>query len=237
MAQREFLFHIPIEFVKSDDGKRIVRGFATTEHQDREGETVLQDGLDFTDLMKWGWFNDNHGKSASDKIGYPTRLEPKTYPDGRKGHYIEGELLRDYRPADRIWELGEALRKQAAPRQLGFSIEGTIDERRDNGKTIAKARVRNIAITADPINPYANVDMVVKALLAGGDVASPGAMQGSGFPLRPESLEGSQTNLAGPKKKKRKKRMTKGEAVDWFMSRGYTLDAAVMLTKLARRSQ
>jgi hypothetical protein len=235
---RDFQFFIPVEFVKGADGRRVVKGFVTTEHKDREEETLLQDGLDFTEFMSYGWFNDNHSKATSGAVGWPTLLEKRVTSDGKKGHYVEGELLRDYGPANQIWELQDALIRNNAPRKLGFSVEGAIEQRTGHdGRTISKAKVRNVAITPNPINPYAGMETVTKALMAGADVASPGAVPGSGFALRPESLEGTSTNAAGPttkKKRKKRKKMTAGEAVDHLMERGYSLELACRIVQLAK---
>jgi hypothetical protein len=222
-VSEDFCFFIPATFEKGGDGKRIVRGFVSTEHQDREDETILQDGLDFTEFMNFGWFNDNHSKSTADKIGYPTLLEARAHPDGKKGHYVEGVVLSDYEPADKIWGLHRALKSNKAPRTLGFSIEGAIQRRTGtNGKIISKAKVRNVAITADPINPYAGLEAVVKGLTAGTDVSAPPATPGQGFPLRAESLG-----------KKRKRRMSHGESIDHLMAKGHSYDTAVKIVKFA----
>jgi hypothetical protein len=222
---KTFRFYIPAEFEKASDGRRLVRGFVTTEHRDREKEKVLQAGLDFTEFLRHGWFNDNHSKSTKSNLGWPLKLEPRDYPDGKKGHYVEGEMMKNYRPADEIWDLAEALKANKAPRQLGFSIEGTIDEREDGGKTISKARVRNVAITANPVNPYAGLEPVMKALTAGAEVSAPPAAPGQGFPLRTESLE--------RKKKKKKKRKSCGEHVDALVKKGMRRDNALKAVLLA----
>lgn len=222
-----FRLQMPLEFLKGADGRRIIRGFCTTEHKDREKEIVLQDGLDFSEFLAHGWFNDNHSRDTGKNIGWPTKLERATTPDGKKGHFVEGELLRNYAPADQVWDFAHALKENAAPRQLGMSIEGAIDQRSGpDGKIISKARVRKVAVTADPINPYTGAEMVIKALMAGGDISAPAPTPGQGFPLRAESLEG------GTKKKKRKAKKA-GEAVDALVAKGYRADIALKLVLLA----
>lgn len=224
-----FRFFVPAEFVKGDDGKRIIRGFVTTEHRDREKEIVLQDGLDFSEFMQYGWFNDNHSRDTAKNIGWPVKLERSTTPDGKKAHYVEGELLRNFGPADQIWDFAHALKENRAPRQLGFSIEGAIDQRSgEGGKTIAKARVRKVAVTADPINPYTGLETVTKALMAGTATAAPAPSGGEGFPLRQESLEGGTKD-----KKKKKKAKSAGEAVDGLVAKGYRPDVALRVVLLA----
>jgi hypothetical protein len=232
-----FRVYFPAELYKGNDGRRFVRGFCSTEHEDREKETVLQDGLDFSEALQFGWFNDNHSKSTSDRIGWPTAIEKRTTNDGKKGHWVEGELLVGYEPADRVWKLHEALKENKAPRHLAFSIEGSIDKRLGpGGKTIAKARVRNIAITADPVNPFAGMEAVAKSLMAGTDIQSPGAQPGNAFPLRSESLEGAEEDEDERRKRKRKrkrKRMTRGESIDWLMAQGLDFERSVQTVRFA----
>ena len=48
-------------FEKGTGDKRIkLRGIISTEHRDRQGEVILQRGLDFRPFLDYGWFNDNH---------------------------------------------------------------------------------------------------------------------------------------------------------------------------------
>lgn len=220
--------HVPITFFeKAGDLKtsRRFAGFVTTEHRDLEGEIALQDGLDFeTQFMKAGWFNDNHSKETGGNIGYPVRLEKRSTKDGKKGTYVEGHLIRGYPRADAVWDLGRALQAQNAPRKLGFSVEGTIFNRSGiDNKIIAKALVRNVAITATPINPYTGMECLTKALMAGGSILTPTPSPGEGFPLRTESLEGT----------KKKKRLTKAAAMELMLARGYSRVVAEKVLEIA----
>ena len=81
----DFTIFVPATFLEKG-GKRLICGFVTTEHEDRETETVLQDGLDFEEFLKYGYFNDNHSGATRDLLGYPTKIEPRETPDGRRGH-------------------------------------------------------------------------------------------------------------------------------------------------------
>src|SRR5260221_14723608 len=108
----------------SDPELRRIGGFCSTEDLDRQGEIVVQKGLDFDEFVKFGYFNDNHKQDISAVLGYPDLAEL------RKGRWwTEGKLITGYGPADRVWELAKALHKSKAPRKLGFSIEGKVLER------------------------------------------------------------------------------------------------------------
>lgn len=197
------LFHrwIPFDVVgleKGSDGKERVRirGVASTEHMDQDGDTIVQDGLDFSYFLKRGFFNDNHSKDTADVLGYPDKVYAVTVDDedGKKvrATAVEGYLL-DTPEAQRIANLARAL--DGTPRQLGFSVEGPPPVRDPrNPNRIVKAVVRNVAITNCPVNPFTKLGLVKsmqlsKALSVGGPGQSPGAqVAGSARPIMPESL-------------------------------------------------
>lgn len=144
--------------------QRSIGGFCSTEDLDRQDEVVVAKGLDFSEFVNFGWFNDNHRQGTADKLGYPTLAEL------RKGRWwTEGNLVAGYPLADQIWMLAKALAKSSAPRRLGFSIEGKVLER-DHGNRILKAKIRNVAITGDPVNTSCQWSVMVKAFAPVDDV-------------------------------------------------------------------
>jgi hypothetical protein len=176
MREMPFHFEIPIDFFEKADaepGKQHrIGGIVTTDNPDRQGEIILQQGLDFSDFLKYGWYNDNHTKETDGILGYPELVRSfhkgETLPSGKpataNGHWAEGYLL-DTERAKKIWELGKALAK--TNRRLGFSVEGGITKRTGPlRKTIAQAKVRNIAITNCPVNADSQLDILAKSLLA-----------------------------------------------------------------------
>jgi hypothetical protein len=200
---------IPFQVVgleKGKDGKERVRirGIASTEHMDQDGDTIVQDGLDFSYFLKRGYFNDNHSKGTADVLGYPDKVYPVTIDDnGQKvrATAVEGYLLGTKSAKD-IAELAREL--DGTPRQLGFSVEGPppVRDPRDPNR-IVKAVVRNVAITNCPVNPFTKLGLVksmafAKALSVGGPAQAPGAqVTGSARPLMPESL-GLRLTLCAP---------------------------------------
>lgn len=217
-----FKFEIPVEvFEKAGEAGKEWRigGIATTEHPDRQDEVVRQSGLDWSDFLDNGWFNDNHSRDTTGVLGYPSKVKATTYR-GKPATYVEGYLLQDYDRAKEIYKLGKALQK--TNRKLGFSVEGKITRREGvGGKIIAQARVSNIAITNCPVNTATGMEILAKslqvaesadptewekALAAGASVESPGAAPGEGFALRTESLESAPKAVTEPGKKKRKKK-------------------------------
>lgn len=144
---------------------RPIGGWCSTEHLDRQEEVVVAKGLDFTDFINFGYFNDNHRQGTADVLGYPRTI--KLHNDR---WWTEGNLIKDFAPADRVWELAKALRKSKAPRKLGFSIEGKVQMRDDNTRRILRAKVRNVAITNCPVNTNCTWDILAKAFGTEADV-------------------------------------------------------------------
>lgn len=206
---QHFSFDLDADFFEKageGDKDRRVGGLVSTDHLDRQSEVLLQEGLDFGPFLKSGWFNDNHDAATDAVLGYPSSAQMRELPDGRRGWYVEGYLIKGTARVDRIWDLAQALQK--SDRRLGFSVEGSIVERDpNNSKIVRKAVVREVAITRCPVNEATALQVLAKSLSAGSAIGDPGVAPGEGFPLRVQSLEGVE-----PKKKKRK-RMSKAEAV------------------------
>jgi len=208
MGSMPFHFEVPISFFEKADAPkgqtRRVGGIISTENPDRQGEIVLQKGLDFTDFVKNGWFNDNHSKDTDGVVGYPEEVQyfkkGDTLPDNTKapsnGHWAEGYLLAGHDRADRLWSLGKAL--SGTGRRLGYSVEGNIHRRigpktvfkksakGDSGSwvgnTIAKATVRNVAITNCPVNTDTGLSILAKSLQAS-ELAEPNEVESRLFVL------------------------------------------------------
>ena len=170
-----FRVELPIslfEKASADEGKkRRIGGVISSEETDRQGDVLIQKGLDFTDFLTNGWYNDNHSKDTTGILGYPEGVQQfakgEILPDGDVATadctWAEGYLLPDWEPADRIWRLGKAL--QGSGRKLGFSVEGSILRRTGNlRKTVAHAKVRNVAITNCPVNTGTGMALLQKSL-------------------------------------------------------------------------
>jgi hypothetical protein len=176
-----------------------IGGIVSTDQLDKQGEEVVQEGLDFRPFLREGWYNDNHGQRTSDVLGYPTDAfyvsQGSQLPNGRiaenNGWWAEGYLLNTTE-ARKVWEVCDAATASTIPgdRKLGFSIEGKVG-RRDKTKPtrIMTALVRNVAITHCPVNTGTEVASLAKALMAGSSIENAGAAPGDGFPLRAESLD------------------------------------------------
>lgn len=191
MPDTPFHFEVPVSFFEKADApkgqKRRIGGIISTENPDRQGEVVLQKGLDFGDFIKSGWLNDNHSKETSEgKLGYPVSVshfqKGAKLPNGEaapaNAHWMEGHLLENWAPADKIWKLGKSL--QDTGRSLGFSVEGRIHRRIGEktvfkksadgkgkwvGNTVARASVKNVAITDCPVNVQTGLELLSKSMI------------------------------------------------------------------------
>jgi len=163
--------------------QRRIGGLITTDNRDRQNEIVLQRSLDFEPFKKFGWFNDNHSKDTDGVVGYPDAdslryvKKGESLPNGQvapgNGHWAEGYLLESER-GNKIWDTAMALHKAGGDRRLGFSIEGSIQQRTGKDrKTIAKASVRNVAVTNCPVNTDTRLETLAKSIQAVEDCNTP----------------------------------------------------------------
>ena len=269
-----FQFECPAVFFEKASAppgqRRRIAGVITTESKDRQKEIVIQKGLDFSPFVENGWFNDNHSKKTDGIVGYPEKVQHfqkgQKLPNGNIApsnlHWSEGYLLEGHEPADRLWTLGQSLQKSGGGRRLGFSIEGSVEKRQGPGRrTIAKARVRNVAITNCPVNSDTKMEVLAKSLVAvqladdddlikalgmgtaTGPTVGPGADvsgMGAGQVLTPESLETEQLHSLTDDDGKKKKKLNKAEAMVWLHERmphvsAQTLGRIVDTTLLLKR--
>lgn len=208
-----FQFFAPLSFFEkasAPEGKRKrIAGVISTEDLDKQGEVVVQKGLDFQPFLKEGWFNDNHSKKTADVLGYPEGVQTfqkgERLPDGNTAPtnltWAEGYLL-DTPEGERIWNLGRALTKAGGQRRLGYSLEGSVQKRTGpSGRVVAKAVIRNVAITNCPVGEGTRLETLVKSLTEvekgltmgtptpGTAVTGPKSGEGAGQVLARESLE------------------------------------------------
>jgi hypothetical protein len=221
ISEDEFRVWLPevafIEKSESDNeahNSRKIKGIMSTQRKDRQGEVLLSKGLDFSEFLSHGHFNDNHSQDTSAIVGYPEKVEYhnslRDYGISSPGWTCEGYVIKGTKRSDAIWELARAL--QGVPnRKLGFSVEGKVERRSD--KTIEKAKIRHVAITNCPVNTdctwevleksFHEADMAIKAMTAGYGV-SPSTQVG-GSSLRTESLDSDAKKVASMEAKKKKK--------------------------------
>jgi len=233
ISETDFRVWLPDVIFKSDSenetyDSRKIEGIMSTERKDRQGEVVTAKGLDFSEFLHNGHFNDNHNQETSAIVGYPQKvqyhtdlgsIDPKL--KGVDGWSCKGYVIKGTKRADGIWELAQAL--QAVPnKKLGFSIEGKVTRRAN--KTIESAKIRNVAITNCPVNTdctwnllaksFAEEEYAMKSLstdaekaMSAGYGVSPATQTGGGA-LRTEDLDSKpkDVSFANEEEKKKKSR-------------------------------
>lgn len=199
-TQDDFSFYLPVDIVKSGNSKKEMRiaGFASTPDEDRQGDNIIQTGLDISDFVNYGWLNYDHDNSKI--LGYPDKAKTKL---SKQGFYIEGIFLDSNPLAVDLYNLSVSLQNSNAPRRLGFSVEGKILQR-DAYQRISKAKVFNVAVTPNPVNPKATWSALVKSFTSStpldkaceaGYTSAIGEVT-SGASLKPESLDRAFRTLA-----------------------------------------
>lgn len=209
MRQAQFDIYLPIDSIEkaksnSNVENYIVRGYASSNDRDYQGEKIDQSGMDISYLMSDGYIDIEHDKS--DICGVPTE---NTHMD-EHGLYLEAVLFGDNPGVQRMLSLQRNFDKSGIKRNIGFSIEGTVLERDSLDESIVRqVQCTGVALTTHPANKYARVDSwdtlvksmnadtledVEKAWCAGSGV-SPKTQQG-GAALRTESLSSDIISLA-----------------------------------------
>lgn len=151
-----FKFTVPANLTKSKEGKWVVKGLASAEVVDRQGELIIQKGIDLSPIdSKRGFLNWDHDNSPESTIGILTgytRVDNKTF--------IQGELFQKHERAKAIHAIMESLHEHGSG-AMGLSIEGKILERdTKNPKIIRKCKVNNVALTLNPVFKDSQVSLV-----------------------------------------------------------------------------
>lgn len=187
---------VPVSFgdplAKADSDEKVtaqIGGICSTDDLDFEGESIAQDGLDWSYFLRHGWFNHEHQQGPSAVLGHPVKVEPVN----EKRTRVEGVLYLAKELGRQVYETAMALKKAGGERTLGFSIEGQVLERcPKNPKKVLKARVLNVAITSAPVNPHTNLELIARSMGADLGYQSPAIpdADASLSALMQESLEG-----------------------------------------------
>lgn len=151
-----FRFVVPADLEKASDGSYKIRGLASTERVDQQGEVLIQKGIDLTPIdKKKGIINFDHMKGPENTIGL---LDG--YQRTEKGLVIEGRLFKNHTKAKAVREIMESLGEGDRGR-VGLSVEGRILERDpSNPSVIRKCQISAVAVTLNPVNTDTYADLV-----------------------------------------------------------------------------
>jgi len=124
-----------------------IEGLASVEIVDREGETLIQDGMK---LEKGTPIILEHPRGVLTTIGEVVEVTRTTH-DGKPATLVKGDLFLTLALGKMVWEQAVGLQKAEATFQLGFSVEGKSDERDATNPTIVrKSTIAALAVTMDP---------------------------------------------------------------------------------------
>ncbi len=151
-----FKFVMPAEISKSEDGEWKIAGLASTDAVDRQGERIMQKGVDLTPIeQKQGFFNFDHDNSPENTIG-----AIDGYNQSQEGLYVHGRLFKNHTKAKAVYEIMSSLGKSDQGR-VGLSVEGKVLERdKENPSVITKCQIKNVAVTLNPVNTNTYADIV-----------------------------------------------------------------------------
>ena len=149
-------FTVPASLEKSKEGDWKVKGLASTQNLDRQGEVIVQKGIDLTPIdQKRGVLNWDHKPGIENMVGV---LDGYSKDD--KGLYVEGRLFKNHDKARAIYGVMSSLSDSDKGR-IGLSVEGKILERdKANPKIIKKCKINAVAITMNPVNSDTYADLV-----------------------------------------------------------------------------
>jgi hypothetical protein len=178
-----------------------VRGWASSEHRDQQGDVLVQDGIDWGYFLSKGWFTYEHDRGPDNIIGHPERIE-KGEINGVPATRVEGVLYLSDPRAKRMFDTSLAMQKSNSGRRLGLSIQGHALAR--EGKRVIKSRVLNTGVCAHPVNADMRLEALARSLEAADNVVkgvdagyqTPADMSGAGSiaPLVKQSLSGAISN-------------------------------------------
>jgi len=140
-------------------------GTASTPDKDREGDIVIQKGLNFAPFKEFGEFNWNHIPHAM--TGVPTGKKAWFEEPGWRcqGEIISNLPIFDGYTTDMVVQQHNQLKKAGFNRGLCLSIEGKIQKRSGDGRFVAKADIYNIAHSFRPQNINCTVTMLAKSMM------------------------------------------------------------------------
>ena len=124
-----------------------IEGLASVEIKDREGETLIQDGMT---LKKGCPIILEHPRGVLTTIGEVVAVERTTH-EGKPATLVKGDLFLTIGLGKLVWDQAVGLQKAEATFRIGFSIEGKADDRDPADRTIVrKSTVAALAVTMDP---------------------------------------------------------------------------------------
>jgi len=161
MRSENFSIILPAQISKSKGDSWRIRGLASTENIDRQGEILLQSGMDLTPIDRGvGSINWEHGEKPEDQIGL---LDGYSKENGKV--FLEGRLFKKHDRAKAVKQILDSLEDGDVGR-LGLSVQGQIVQRNGiNDKIVEKCIIDSVAVTLKPVNSDTHVSLI-KSMIA-----------------------------------------------------------------------
>lgn len=169
----------PFDLVKGsgaeNDKLGLIKGVATTEMPDDDGDIIKVDGIDWSYFVGdgtepgRGFLLDEHPVGNHNIVGFPQSVSPtEVIAKGEvyKGANVAGALYLEKPRGLALYESARVMRRAGGQRRLGFSIEGSVAKGGRDGRVVTKSQVKWLAITAAPKNELTWWEPVAKSLLA-----------------------------------------------------------------------
>lgn len=136
-------------------------GTASSERMDKQEQTLIQKGLNFKPFMKYGYFNDNHGKGTcvAEAIG-----KKAWYNQTTNSWMVKGRFLPYVQRAKELVDLAKSFMHNDSEMQVRLSVEGKVKDISEDGKIVKKADIYRVAVTLDPINVDTGIMLLAKAI-------------------------------------------------------------------------
>lgn len=156
--------------VAGAEGAWILKGWVSGEDIDADGQIVEQDGIDWSAFDRNPIFTDGHPAMPETVVGHALVRKAGIMPNGKKGTWMECQLLKGNPDTDgenvaraaKLWQRHRTLCKGPNRRGLGFSVEGWAKD--IDGIRIRKSVVTSVAIDIMPKNPMAFALPIMAAL-------------------------------------------------------------------------
>jgi len=141
-----------------------IKGIISSEHEDEDGEIVVQKGIDWSYFVDRGKLTYGHPARPDNVCGEPMSVRATTI-DGVPATEMEGRLFLQDRLGKAVWDKATMLKSSGAKTRLGLSIEGIALERApENPKRVLRSKVYTAAIDASPKNHVSLMDAIAASL-------------------------------------------------------------------------
>ena len=163
---------VPFETVEVEKGGEAsdslgrIKGIASSEYVDADGEVIVQKGIDWSYFLNHGFLSLEHPLGVLNAVGESVSAEVVKI-DGVPATEITADIHLQDPVGKSVWEKARMLKKSGSKRKLGFSIEGEALERdSEDPKKIVRSRVISVAISAAPKNPMSWFEPIAASMLA-----------------------------------------------------------------------